>query len=101
LSFPSLTGDEPELFGQGCHGSDRVLVVARQKDNPVAALDDRIGSQGGRRQVIEAFHELATRSGRSSQGCAEWPESTPIAEVGRTASECYDRNRLTVIEMTP
>ena len=39
-------------------GSDRVLVVARQKDDPVAALDDRIGSQGGRNQVIESFHEL-------------------------------------------
>src|SRR5207245_5269988 len=25
---------------------------------PVAALDDRIGSEGGRTQVIEAFHEL-------------------------------------------
>jgi hypothetical protein len=24
----------------------------------VAALDDRIGSQGGRNQVIESFHEL-------------------------------------------
>jgi hypothetical protein len=40
------------------HGSGRVLVVARQKDDPVAALDDRIGSQGGRNQVIETFHEL-------------------------------------------
>jgi hypothetical protein len=38
--------------------SDRVLVVARQKDDPVAALDDRIGSQGGRNQVIESFHKL-------------------------------------------
>src|SRR5437016_1999474 len=57
LSFPSLTGANPELFGQGRHGSSRV-VVARQKDDPVAALDDRIGSQGGRNQVIETFHEL-------------------------------------------
>jgi hypothetical protein len=24
----------------------------------VAALDDRIGSEGGRNQVIEAFHDL-------------------------------------------
>ena len=39
-------------------GSDRVLVVARQKDDPVAALDDRIGSQSGRSQVIESFHKL-------------------------------------------
>jgi hypothetical protein len=38
--------------------SDRVLVVARQKDDPVAVLDDRIGSQGGRNQVIESFHKL-------------------------------------------
>jgi hypothetical protein len=51
-------GCEPELFGQGRHGSDRILVVARQKDDPVTALDDRIGGQGGRDQVIEAFDEL-------------------------------------------
>ena len=53
-----LDGCEPELFGQGRHGSGRVLVVARQKDDPVAALHDRIGSQGGRNQVIEPFDEL-------------------------------------------
>src|SRR4029077_8592346 len=53
-----LDGCEPELFGQGRHGSGRVLVVARKKDNPVAALDDRSVSQGGRNQWIETFHEL-------------------------------------------
>ena len=46
------------MFGQIRHGSDRVLVIARQKDDPVAALDDWIGSQYGRTQVIETFHEL-------------------------------------------
>jgi hypothetical protein len=35
LSQPD--GCEPELFGQGRHGSDRVLVIARQKDDPVPA----------------------------------------------------------------
>src|ERR1035438_8122999 len=40
-----LDGCEPELFCQIRHGSDSVLVVARQKDDPVAALDDRVGSQ--------------------------------------------------------
>src|SRR5258708_2291099 len=58
VELSQLDGCEPELFGQGRHGSGRVLVVARQKDDPVAALDDRIGSQGGRNQVIETFHEL-------------------------------------------
>src|ERR1700733_10318329 len=52
-------GCEPELFGQIRHGSDRVLVVARQKDDPMAPLDDWIGSQGGRNQVIKTFHELS------------------------------------------
>ena len=42
LSKPD--GCESELFGQIRHGSDRVLVIARQEDDPVAALDDRIGS---------------------------------------------------------
>lgn len=41
-----IDGCEPEIFGQIRNGSDRVLIVARQKDDPVAALDDRIGSQG-------------------------------------------------------
>jgi hypothetical protein len=58
VELSQLDGCEPELFGQGRHGSGRVLVVARQKDDPVAALDDRIGSQGGRNQVIETFHEF-------------------------------------------
>ena len=32
VELSKLDGCEPELFGQGRHGSDRVLVVARQKD---------------------------------------------------------------------
>lgn len=58
VELSQLDGREPELSGQGRDVSGRVLVVARQKDDPVAALDDRIGSQGGRNQVIEAFREL-------------------------------------------
>src|SRR5437867_51779 len=58
VELSELDGCEPELFCQSRHESDRVLVVARQKDDPVSALNDRIGSQGGRSQVIEPFHEL-------------------------------------------
>src|SRR5260370_25313199 len=58
VELSQLDGCEPELFGQGRHGSGRVLVVARQKDASVAALDDVIGSGGGRNQVIETFTEL-------------------------------------------
>jgi hypothetical protein len=32
VELSQLDGCEPELFGQIRHGSDRVLVVARQKD---------------------------------------------------------------------
>src|SRR5579862_7731060 len=39
-----LDGCEPELFGQGLHGSDRILFIARQKDDTVAALYRRVGS---------------------------------------------------------
>ncbi len=46
----------------------RVLVVARQKDDPVAALDDQIGGQGGRTQVIETFHELGTSERLRDEG---------------------------------
>src|SRR6202008_1217973 len=58
VELSQLDGCEPAFFGQGRHGSGRVLVVARQKDDPVPALDDRIGSQGGGNKVIESFHEL-------------------------------------------
>ena len=60
VELSKLDGCEPELFGQIRHGRDRVLVIARQKDNSMAPLDDRIGSQRGRNQVIEAFHQLGT-----------------------------------------
>ena len=58
VELSQVDGCEAELFGQGRHGSDRVLVVARQEDDAVAALDGRIGGQGGRNQVIEPFDEL-------------------------------------------
>src|ERR1700744_3926695 len=58
VELSQLDGCEPELFGQIRYGSDRVLVVARQEDDPVAALDDWIGSQDGRTQVIKTLHQL-------------------------------------------
>src|SRR6202049_2937079 len=57
VELSQLDGREPELFGQIRHGSDRVVLVARQKDDPMAPLDYWIGSQGGRNQVIKTFHE--------------------------------------------
>ena len=36
VELSQLDGCEPELFGQIRHGRDRVLVVARQKDDPIA-----------------------------------------------------------------
>ena len=58
VELSQLDGCESELFGQGRHGSGRVFVVARQKNDPVAALDDRIGRERCRNQVIEPFDEL-------------------------------------------
>src|SRR3984957_11658144 len=60
VELSQLDGCEPELRGQICHRRNRILLVTRQKDNAMAALDDRIGSQDGRTQVIKAFHELCT-----------------------------------------
>jgi len=54
VDLSQLDGCEPELFGQIRNGSDRVLVIARQKDDPVTALDDRVGSQGGRKKNTRA-----------------------------------------------
>src|SRR5882724_6678617 len=56
LSQPD--GGEPKLFSPIRHGSGRVLVVARQKDDPMAPVYARIGRQGGRNQMIKTFHEL-------------------------------------------
>src|SRR3979411_1584752 len=47
VELSQLDGCEPELFGQGRHGSGRVLVDPRRTDEPVAPLDDRVGGPGG------------------------------------------------------
>src|SRR6202158_4256598 len=59
VELSQLDGCEPELIGQIRHGRDRVLVIARQKDDPMAPFDDWVGSQNGCNQVIETFHELS------------------------------------------
>jgi hypothetical protein len=56
------------LFGQIRHGTDRVLIVARQKDDPMAPLDDRIGRHAGRNQVIKTFHELSSGERLRNEG---------------------------------
>src|SRR5258707_9091663 len=58
LSFPSLTGANPSCLAKAATGAVASSSSLDKKDDPVAALDDRIGSQGGRNQVIETFHEL-------------------------------------------
>jgi hypothetical protein len=67
VQLSQLDGCESELFGKSRYGSDRILVVARQKDDSMHPLDDRIGRQGGRSEVIETFHQL----GASERLCAK------------------------------
>src|ERR1035438_7005044 len=43
VELSQLAGCEPELLGQIRRSEESVLVIARQKDDPVAALDDRVG----------------------------------------------------------
>src|SRR5580700_7473083 len=50
VELPQLDGCEPKSLRQIRHGCDRVLIIARQKDDAVAALDARVGSQFGRTQ---------------------------------------------------
>src|ERR1700735_1967068 len=50
VELSQLDGCESKSFGQIRHGSDRVLGVARQKDDSVAALDDWISRPDGRTQ---------------------------------------------------
>src|ERR1700761_5283601 len=58
VELSEFDGCEPELFRQINHGSERVIVVARKKDDAVPSLDLRIGCQLGRTQVIKALNEL-------------------------------------------
>ena len=58
VELSELDGCEPQLFGQIHHGSDRIFIVACQKDDPVTSLDLWIGRELGRTQVIEALYEL-------------------------------------------
>src|SRR3984957_7003319 len=58
VELSQLDGCEPEFFGQIRHGSDGVLVAARQKDDPMATLDNRIGRQSSRNQMVEPLHDL-------------------------------------------
>jgi hypothetical protein len=67
-NFPSLTGANPSCLAKIRHGSDRVLVVAGQKDDPVAALDDRVGSQFGCTQVVKTFHQLSAGERLRNEG---------------------------------
>src|ERR1700678_2429663 len=68
VELSQLDGCEPKFFGQIRHGSDSVLVIAREKDDTVAALDDRIGRQGGRNQVIKTFHEFGAGERLRNEG---------------------------------
>src|ERR1700733_13948704 len=68
VELSQLDGCEPKFFGQIRHGSDGVLVVARQKDDPMAPLDDRIGRQDGCNQVVKTFHDLSAAEGLRNEG---------------------------------
>src|SRR3954452_3369857 len=59
VELSELDGSEPELFGQVLHGRESVRVITRQKDDPMAPFNDRVGSQDGCNQVIETFDELS------------------------------------------
>src|ERR1700691_4369219 len=59
VELSQLDGREPKFFGQIRHGSDSVLVIARQKDDRMAAVDVRVGSQCGRDQVVKTFHQFS------------------------------------------
>src|SRR3984957_15058820 len=68
VELSQLDGCEPELIGQIRYGRDRVLIIARQKDDTMAPFDDWVGSQNGCNQVIETFHELSAGEGLRDVG---------------------------------
>lgn len=65
---PGLQTDSSQNGAMHRHRIDGVLVITRQEDDPVPTLDDRVGSQGGRDQVIEAFHELSASERLRNEG---------------------------------
>jgi len=81
VELPQLDGCEPKLFGKICHGFECVLVVARQKEDAMAAVNIRVGCQGGCRQVIEAFHEF----GAAERFCDEGGRRKAVQVFWRNA----------------
>src|ERR1700676_2662651 len=59
LSFPSLTGANPSCLAKSATGAIASSSSLDRKTTRWPPLDDRIGSQGGRNQVIKTFHELS------------------------------------------
>src|SRR6185503_3257209 len=65
-------GGESKSLRQVNDWSDRVLIIARQKDDAMASLNNRIGSQGSRTQVVKTFHDLSAGEGlRNESGGRE------------------------------
>src|ERR1700676_2496426 len=55
VELSQLDGCEPELFGQIRHGSDRVIVVARQKDDPMAPSTIGSAARGAATRGLKPF----------------------------------------------
>ncbi len=58
LSFPSLTGANPSCLAKSATGAIASSSSLDRKTTRCAALDERIGRQGGSRQMIKTFHQL-------------------------------------------
>ena len=60
IELPNLTGANPSYLAKSATGAiASSSSLDRKEPKPVAALDDRGGSQDGRTQVIETLHELS------------------------------------------
>src|SRR5579872_6736344 len=81
-------GRESKSLRQVRDRSDRVLIIARQKDDAMASLNNRIAGQRSRTQVVKTFHDLSTGEGLRNEGGGR--ETVQFLRWQRKRVHCVD-----------
>ena len=81
-------GSESKSLRQVRDGSDRALIIARQKDDAMASFNNRIASQRSRTQVVKTFHDLSAGEGLRNEGGGR--ETVQFLRLQRKRIHCVD-----------
>src|SRR5271168_1052699 len=88
VKLSEIDGGESKSLRQVRDGSDRVLIIARQKDDAMASLNNRIASQRSRTQVVKTFHDLSAGEGLRNEGGGR--ETVQFLRWQRKRIHCVD-----------